>query len=206
MNSIILIATFAVILTVVYSIPQAVKVYLSNFPKAISGVSIVFMVFGSLAWTIYGYVTGNEPITVAYLFLFCINVLVLMMIVQKAGVNKVRIAMLSLLFLTLIGVSVLYLPLITLGYIGGIFSALVTIPQGFKIIRQREATGVSGLSYLLLSASSLCWIIYGHFTENMLLVVPNLLIFPSAALVYINVLKYRSSNFWYQQQINTIKS
>lgn len=205
MNPLMLIATFAVILTVVYSIPQAVKVYLSNSPRAISGMSIVFMVFGSLAWALYGYFTSSETIAVAYIFLFIFNVLILLMIVQKAGINKVRMALLSIILTGAVVASILYLPLISLGYLGGFVSALVAIPQGFKMIRQREATGVSGLTYLLLAASSFCWIIYGHLTENMLLVVPNLLIFPSAALVYINVIKYRTSNFWYQQSINTLK-
>lgn len=197
MDATMLMASFAVLLTVVYSIPQAVKVYLSNVPKAISGFSVVLMVFGSLSWTLYGYFTKTEPITVANLFLFAFSVFILVFMVQKAGVNKLRIALGSIILGCLLAVTLLYLPIPALGYYGATVSALMAIPQGFKLIRQREATGVSGIAYLFLAAASLCWVAYGHLSGNILIVLPNLLIFPTASLVYLNVLKYRSSNFWY---------
>lgn len=198
MDSMMWFATLAVVLTVAHSIPQAIKVYLSNVPKAISGFSILFMVFGSLSWTLYGYFTQTEPITVAYLFLFAFNVFILFFMIQKAGVNKLRMALSSIFLMCLLIITLLYLPVPALGYYGATVSAFMAIPQGFKLIRQREATGVSGLAYLILTASSLCWVVYGHLSGNILLVLPNLLIFPTAALVYINVIKYRTTNFWYQ--------
>ncbi len=198
MDSMMWFATLAVVLTVAHSIPQAIKVYLSNVPKAISGFSILFMVFGSLSWMLYGYYTKTEPITVAYFFLFVFNVFTLFFMIQKAGINKLRIATTSIFLAGLLLVTLFYFPVPALGYYGAIVSAFMAIPQGLKLIRQREATGVSGLSYLILAAASLCWVIYGHLSGNILLVLPNLLIFPTAALVYINVIKYRSANFWYQ--------
>ncbi len=188
----------AVFLTVVYSIPQVAKVYLSNFPKAVSGITTVLMVFSSLSMLLFGYFSANITVQSAYLFLFLFNLIVLLLIVQKAGVNKVRIAITSLVFAAGLAGIAFFLPKDGFGYFGGIVSSFMVIPQGFKMIRQREATGVSGLSYLLMAFASLSWLAYGHLTENMLLVLPNLVVFPTAALVYINVLKYRSANYFYQ--------
>ncbi len=201
MNTLTLIAVGAVMLTIIHSIPQVIKVYLSNLPKAISGFSIIFMLFGSLSWTLYGYYTGIGAVTVAYSFLFVFNVFILVFMLKKAGVNKKRLALLSIFLTSLLVATLAYLPTEALGYFGGVVSALMAIPQGFKLIRQREAAGVSGLTYLFLALSSICWVVYGHLTENLLLVLPNLLILPTAALVYFHVLKYRSANFWYYKSI-----
>lgn len=201
MSTLTFIAISAVVLTIVHSIPQVIKVYLSNLPKAISGFSVIFMLFGSLSWTLYGYYTGIGAVTVAYAFLLVFNVFILVFMLKKAGVNKRRLALASILLAGLLAATLAYLPTEALGYYGGIVSALMAIPQGFKLIRQREAAGVSGLTYLFLAASSICWVVYGHLTENLLLVLPNLLIFPTAALVYFHVLKYRSANFWYYKSL-----
>lgn len=188
----------AVFLTVIYSVPQVVKVYLSNSPKAVSGITTVLMVFSSLSMLLFGFFSANIAVQSAYLFLFLSNLVVLLLIVQKAGVNKLRISITSIVFAAGLACCALFLPKDTFGYFGGIVSSFMVIPQGFKMIRQREATGVSGLSYLLMAFASLSWLAYGHLTENMLLVLPNLVVFPTAALVYINVLKYRSANYFYQ--------
>jgi uncharacterized protein with PQ loop repeat len=202
MNTLTFIAVCAVVLTIIHSIPQAIKVYLSSLPKAISGFSVVFMLFGSLSWALYGYNTGINAVTIAYSFLFVFNVLILVFMLKKSGVNKRRIALVSTLLTGLLIAILAYLPAEALGYFGGVVTALMAIPQGFKLIRQREAAGVSGLTYLFLAASSICWVIYGHLTENLLLVLPNLLIFPTAALVYFHVIKYRSANFWYYKNLS----
>jgi MtN3 and saliva related transmembrane protein len=197
MEPVTIFATLAVFLTVVYSIPQAVKVYLSNVPKAVSGITTVSMVFSSLAMLLYGYFSFNQTVSTPYTFLFICNVFILLIITQKAGVNRKRILITGLLQLALLAAVLIYSKNL-LAFYGGFLSAFMLLPQGFKMIRQREATGVSGLSYLLLAAASLCWIAYGHLTENTLLILPNLVIFPTATMVYINVIKYRSINFWYQ--------
>lgn len=203
MSTLSFIALSAAVLTIFYSIPQVVKVYLSNLPKAISGFSVIFMLFGSLSWALYGFKSGIEAVTVAYSVLFFFNLFILVFMIKKAGVNKKRVATLGVFLATLLVLTLAYLPSDALGYFGGVVSALMSIPQGFKLIRQREATGVSGLSYLFLAFASICWVLYGHYTENLLLVLPNLLIFPTAALVYFHVIKYRSANFWYYRNLSS---
>lgn len=203
MNTLTLIAVSAVVLTAIYNIPQAIKVYLSSLPKAISGFSVAFMLFGSVAWMLYGYNSGINAITIAYSGLFIFSLFVFIFMIQKAGVNIKRTAVLCLALTGVLVATYAYLPIEALGYLGGALSALMAIPQGFKLIRQREAAGVSALSYLVLALASICWVLYGHFTENLILVLPNLLIFPTAALVYFNVIKYRSANFWYYRTLAT---
>lgn len=197
MEPVTIFASLAVFLTGVYSIPQVVKVYLSSVPKAVSGITTVSMVFSSLAMTLYGYFANNQTVSTPYFFLFLFNMFILLIILQKAGINKLRILITSVVLAGLLGFVLSYSKE-ALAYYGGFLSAFMLVPQGFKMIRQREATGVSGLSYLMLAITSLCWLAYGHLTGNTLLILPNLVIFPTATMVYINVLKYRSVNFWYQ--------
>lgn len=206
MDLVSLIGTGAILLTIVFSIPQVVKVYLSNLPKAISGISIVSMMFGSLAWTLYGYASRISAISTAYLFLFIFSIIILIFMLQKTGVNKKRIAITSTVLGVLLAITLKYFPTEALGYFGGIVSAVLAIPQGFKVIRQREATGVSALMYLFLAVSSSCWVVYGHLTDNLLLILPNLLLIPTSLLVFFNVRKYRAANFWYYRSLTAAQA
>lgn len=192
----VFIALAAVILTVAQGIPQAYKIFISKFPKAVSGFSVVFMVFGSLSWLLYGFLAANNTVAIAYSGIFLLSLFILLSAFAKAGVHRGRTLKLSLALSALIVLILLFGTPDLLGCLGGIASAIMVIPQGFKIIRQRETTGVSGFTYLLLALSSLCWIVYGHLTDNMLLILPNLVIFPTAAMVYFNILKYRAGNFF----------
>ncbi|HYG14946.1 MAG TPA: SemiSWEET family transporter [Bacteroidia bacterium] len=190
-------ATLAIATTVVYSIPQVVKIYISNTPKAISGVSSVAMLFASVSWLASGFLEGDRPLTVANAFLSVFNALILLLIFQKVGVHRIRTLLVTVLLAGILVAVRFYLPQNGLGLFAASLTAVMLIPQGFKIIRLKQSSGVSGVSYLMLAISSLCWVAYGHLTGNMVLVLPNLVLFPTALLVYFMVIKYRTSNFWY---------
>jgi uncharacterized protein with PQ loop repeat len=190
-------ATLAIATTVMYSIPQVVKIYISNVPKAISGVSTVMMLFASISWLAAGFTTGDEPLTVANAFLTVFNTLIVLLIFRKVGVHRTRTLVVTLLLAGLLAAVHFYFPKEGLGLFAASLTAIMLIPQGFKIIRLRQSSGVSGISYCMLAISSLCWVAYGHLTGNMVLVIPNLVLFPTSLLVYFMVIKYRTSDFWY---------
>lgn len=197
MNPKLVFATLAIATTVIYSIPQVVKIYISNVPKAISGVSSVIMLFAAVAWLAAGFSSGNEPLTVANIFLSVFNGLILLLILQKVVVHRTRTLLITVLLAVLLLTVRFYLPQEALGLFAAVLTAIMLIPQGFKIIRLKQSSGISGISYCMLAISSLCWVIYGHLTQNMVLVLPNLVLFPTSLLVYYMVIKYRTSNFWY---------
>lgn len=197
MNPQLVFATIAVAATVMCSIPQVVKIYISNVPKAISGVSSVAMLFASISWLGAGFSAGDEPLTVANAFLSVFNTLILVLIFQKVGVHRTRTLLVTVLLAGLLAAVRFYLPQEGLGLFAASLTAVMLIPQGFKIIRLKQSSGVSGFSYLMMAVSGLSWVIYGHITGNMILILPNLVLFPTALLVYFMVVKYRTSNFWY---------
>ena len=48
-----------------------------------------------------------------------------------------------------------------LGLVAGFIGAFAFAPQAFKILRAREASGVSALSYAMVLTSALLWMGYG---------------------------------------------
>lgn len=49
----------------------------------------------------------------------------------------------------------------SLGLVAGFIGAFAFAPQAFKIIRDRDASGVSGLTYAMVLTGALLWGAYG---------------------------------------------
>jgi MtN3 and saliva related transmembrane protein len=52
-------------------------------------------------------------------------------------------------------------PVEVLGLVAGFFGALCSIPQSIKIIKSRDASSVSLLTFCMLLISGSLWVIYG---------------------------------------------
>lgn len=50
-----------------------------------------------------------------------------------------------------------------LGLVAGFVGAFAYAPQAFKIVRDRDASGVSALTYAMVLAAALLWLSYGVF-------------------------------------------
>lgn len=47
------------------------------------------------------------------------------------------------------------------GYLGAALGAVMGVPQMWRLLRRRDPAGVSPATWAVLSASAICWVIYG---------------------------------------------
>ena len=72
-----------------------------------------------------------------------------------------------------------------LGLVAGFIGAFAFAPQAFKIIRDRDASGVSALTYAMVLTGALLWGTYGLLRGAPSIIIWNVVAAALAALVLI---------------------
>lgn len=72
-----------------------------------------------------------------------------------------------------------------LGFVAGFVGSFAFAPQAFKILRDRDASGVSGLSYAMVFAGALMWGVYGALRAAPAIVLWNAVAVGLAGLVLV---------------------
>ncbi|HVK81183.1 MAG TPA: SemiSWEET family transporter [Verrucomicrobiae bacterium] len=80
-----------------------------------------------------------------------------------------------------------------LGLIAGFIGAFAFAPQAFKILRHRQAEGVSTLTYSMVLTGAILWGAYGVFRGAPSIIIWNAVAACLAALVLILKLSRRST-------------
>jgi uncharacterized protein with PQ loop repeat len=73
-------------------------------------------------------------------------------------------------------------------------SIIIYLPQLALVIRPKDLSGVSIVSWLLASLTSLGWFVYGFLIHQPALAVPSFVMFPAAFTVFIQILRHRLRN------------
>ena len=79
-----------------------------------------------------------------------------------------------------------------LGLVAGFIGAFAFAPQAFKIIRHRDANGVSTLTYAMVFSGAVLWGAYGMFRGAPSIIIWNAVAAGLAALVLVLKLMRRS--------------
>ncbi|WP_052087976.1 SemiSWEET transporter [Paenibacillus wynnii] len=72
-----------------------------------------------------------------------------------------------------------------LSFIAATLTTVSFIPQAIKVIRTRNTKGISFGMYLILTAGQLLWSVYGIITNQMAIVIANLITFALAIIILI---------------------
>lgn len=81
-----------------------------------------------------------------------------------------------------------------LGLIAGFIGAFAFAPQAFKILRDRDASNVSALTYAMVLVGALLWGAYGVFRQAPSIILWNAVAASLAALVLILKLRRKPAN------------
>jgi uncharacterized protein with PQ loop repeat len=73
-------------------------------------------------------------------------------------------------------------------------SIIIYLPQLALVIHPKDLSGVSVVSWLLASLTSLGWFVYGFLIHQPALAVPSFVMFPAAFTVFIQVVRHRLKN------------
>ena len=73
-------------------------------------------------------------------------------------------------------------------------SVIIYLPQLALVVRPKDLTGVSVVSWFIASITSLCWFLYGILIHQPAVALPSVVMFPSAFIIFVQVLRHRLTN------------
>ena len=73
-------------------------------------------------------------------------------------------------------------------------SVIIYLPQLALVIRPKDLTGVSVISWCIASLTSLGWFAYGLLIHQPAVALPSVVMFPSAFIIFVQVLRHRLTN------------
>ena len=72
-----------------------------------------------------------------------------------------------------------------LGYIAGICTAIVFLPQSIQTVKTKNVQGLALSSYVIYNIGMLSWILYGVYLKSV-----QMIIFNSISLVFASIILY----------------
>jgi uncharacterized protein with PQ loop repeat len=73
-------------------------------------------------------------------------------------------------------------------------SIIIYLPQLALVIRPKDLSGVSILSWLLACLTSLGWLVYGFLIHQVALAIPSFVMLPSAFIIFVQAARHRIEN------------
>ncbi len=167
-------------LSVAFVWPQVVRSF--NSVEGLSLASIAQSIVGSWLWVLYGWRIDTLPLVLANASAGVGFSLVLFAAVNAGAVSRIRAIALVALLLAIVGVQPL-LPAAALGWSAILIGATGILPQVARTFRAHDHSGVSRPTYAMVVALTTGWSVFGVLDDNWLIVVPNVVILPSALYV-----------------------
>lgn len=81
-----------------------------------------------------------------------------------------------------------------MGYLAGICTAIVFLPQSVQTIKTKDVSGLSLGSYLIYCFGMLCWIAYGIYLHSVQMMLFNTISLFFAAIILGIILMQRAKN------------
>ncbi len=73
-----------------------------------------------------------------------------------------------------------------LGYLAGICTAIVFLPQSIQTIKTRDTTGLSKMTYIVYCVGMVSWILYGIYLHSIQMILFNAIsLFFALIILYI---------------------
>lgn len=72
-----------------------------------------------------------------------------------------------------------------LGYIAGICTAIVFLPQSIQTVKTKDVKGLSLSSYIIYNIGMVSWILYGCYLNSI-----QMIIFNSISLIFASIILY----------------
>jgi uncharacterized protein with PQ loop repeat len=73
-------------------------------------------------------------------------------------------------------------------------SVIIYLPQLVKVLRPKDLSGVSALSWFMGCVTSLCWFVYGLSIHQPAISLPSVVMLPSAIIILVQVMRHRVTN------------
>jgi MtN3 and saliva related transmembrane protein len=78
-----------------------------------------------------------------------------------------------------------------IGYMAAFGTTVSFLPQAIKTIQTKDTSGISLYMYMLFTAGTFLWLIYGLMSHSLPVAVANVITFIFASIILIYKLKYK---------------
>ncbi|MBQ9034448.1 MAG: SemiSWEET transporter [Alphaproteobacteria bacterium] len=72
-----------------------------------------------------------------------------------------------------------------LGYVAGICTAIVFLPQSIRTLKTKDVKGLALSTYIIYNIGMLCWILYGIYLHS-----AQMIIFNSISFIFSSIILY----------------
>jgi uncharacterized protein with PQ loop repeat len=175
-------------LSLIFTIPQAVRVIRRDTVEGISVTTQLQGVAGSILWIVYGLVSGSPVVAAA-------NVVTLVgigVVVYK----QVELNVITMRFAVGVELSVCVLAFATWGISESVLGAVTVfigstgiIPQAIRAARTSKLVGVSVMTFLIITTMTISWGTYGLLIGDVFVAAPNIIIGPCALFIAIRAIQ-----------------
>jgi uncharacterized protein with PQ loop repeat len=172
----------AVVSSLAFVWPQVVRLLRTRDPQGISALSALWAMGGFSLWTAYGLDRHLYPIVIANgQALIGFAIVLVLRCLWGDPVRSVRTIATAEAITIVVYASTASSTAVGIAAI--LVGATSFLPQAYVALRALDVAGVSAATYTLLTLSASLWILYGVLRRDALIIAPNLLIVPTAALI-----------------------
>jgi uncharacterized protein with PQ loop repeat len=73
-------------------------------------------------------------------------------------------------------------------------SVIIYLPQLALVIRPKDVSGVSAISWFTACITALCWLVYGFLIHQLPMAMPSFVMLPAAIVILVQVMRHQIKN------------
>lgn len=189
-------AVLAPVLTILQSSTQAARIRRTG-AKGVSVATWLLTVFVAQTWLCYGFVFHVPAEVWANVPALAVALLVTFLAAKSQGhLRTTSGGYLALSALTASATIVGSSPARhwVLAVVAVTSSIVIYLPQLALVLRPKDLTGVSAISWFVACLTALSWLIYGLLIHQPAVALPSVVMLPAALVILIQVLRHRIKN------------
>jgi uncharacterized protein with PQ loop repeat len=191
--------TFGIVaptLTICQCLAQANRIRTTG-AKGVSLATWILSAFVSQIWFCYGLVFHVTAEVVANIPAITVSLVVAFMAARSQ--DKVSRSVLGYVTVTVVTILATFAGTFhdlrwVLAVVADASSIIIYLPQLSLVIRPKDLTGVSIISWCLATLTSLGWFVYGFLIHQPALAIPSLVMCPSAFIIFVQTARHRIQN------------
>lgn len=175
-------------LSLIFTIPQAVRVIRRDTVEGISVTSQLQGVAGSILWIVYGLVSGS-PVVAAANVVTLIGIGIVVYKQVDMNVITMRFAIGVELAVCVVAFATWSISESVLGVVTVFIGSTGIIPQAIRAARTSHLVGVSVMTFLIITTMTVSWGTYGLLIGDVFVAAPNIIIGPCALFIAIRAIQ-----------------
>jgi uncharacterized protein with PQ loop repeat len=191
--------TFGIIaptLTILQCLAQANRIRTTG-AKGVSLETWILSAFVSQIWFCYGLIFHVTAEIVANIPAIAVSIVVAFLAAQSQG--KITRGVTGYLTVTVVTILATFAGSFhdlrwVLASVAVVSSIIIYLPQLALVIRPKDLSGVSILSWCLACLTSLGWLVYGFLIHQPPLAIPSFVMLPSAFIIFVQASRHRVQN------------